>query len=187
MTVEFKDLKCEYLKLYCTMEINKIEEINKVVSFIRQNKDKYVEVSSQFNGSIPWWFISLIHYRESSLSFNTHLHNGDSLQFRTKNVPSGRPKTGNPPFTWGSSAVDALTLKGFHKESDFSIPRVLFNLEKYNGFGYRLYHKETLSPYLWSFTNHYIKGGYKSDGKWSKTYVSKQIGCAPLLKVLLEE
>ena len=65
-----------------------------------------------------------------------HLHNGDPLQARTVHVPSGRPVVGSPPFTWRQSALDALTLKGFHEVGDWSVPHMLYLLEKYNGTAY---------------------------------------------------
>src|SRR4051812_40453838 len=71
------------------------------------HEDLYGRVKDQIN--VPLLFIMPIHEREASLSFGTHLHNGDPLTARTKHVPAGRPKTGNPPFKWDESAVDALT------------------------------------------------------------------------------
>jgi lysozyme family protein len=64
-----------------------------------------------------------------------------------------------------------------------TIISVLQHLERYNGLGYR--NKGIYSPYLWSFTNHYIEGKYIADGVWSATAVSKQVGCAAILKELL--
>ena len=40
--------------------------------------------------------------------FDAHFHNGDPLTDRTKRVPAGRPKEGDPPFTWEQSAEDAI-------------------------------------------------------------------------------
>ena len=60
---------------------------------------------------------------------------------------------------------------------------MLFKLEANNGFGYR--RKGINTPYLWSFTNHYRKGKYIADGKYSTEAVSKQVGAAILLKLLL--
>jgi peptidoglycan hydrolase-like protein with peptidoglycan-binding domain len=42
------------------------------------------------------------------------------------------------------------------------------------------------SPYLWSFSNHYTKGKYVGDGRWSETAVSQQCGAMVLLKRLQE-
>jgi hypothetical protein len=96
-------------------------------------------------------------------------------------VPKGRPPTGDPPFTWEESATDALKLKRVHINRDWSIEKIAYVLEGYNGWGYRLYHPEVKSPYLWSFSNHYTRGKYVRDGSWSPTAVSKQVGAMVLL------
>ncbi len=102
-------------------------------------------------------------------------------------VPAGRPKTGQPPFTWEASASDALRYQGFDKWKDWSIPGTLFKLEGYNGFGYRDHHADVPSPYLWSFSTHYSSGKYVADGKWSQTAVSAQCGVAVLLRRMAEK
>ena len=97
----------------------------------------------------------------------------------TVRVPKGRPKQGQPPFTWEESASDALVFDGLHKWKDWSLPGTLFVLERFNGFGYR--NKGIHSPYLWSFSNHYAKGKFVADGVFSATAVSNQCGAAVLL------
>lgn len=129
---------------------------------------------------------------ESSLKFTRHLHNGDSLKKRTINVPDGRPVTApingwEVGYTWEESAIDALTLKEFDQVKDWSLAAQLWQIEKYNGFGYRQYHPEVLSPYLWSGTNLYNQGKYTADGKWDADAVSAQIGVVALLKILIKE
>ena len=64
------------------------------------------------------------------------------------------------------------------------MPGTLFQLEGYNGFGYRDHHPTVPSPYLWSFSNHYTRGKYVADGRFSPTAVSQQCGAAVLLKRL---
>jgi hypothetical protein len=63
---------------------------------------------------------------------------------------------------------------------------MLYQLEGYNGWGYRLHHTHVLTPYLWSFSTHYTSGKYVADGTWSDTAVSKQCGAAALLRRLAE-
>lgn len=135
---------------------------------------------------VPWQVIAVIHMRECSGNFNEHLHNGDPLDRPTVRVPVGRPE-GSGPFLWGISAIDAIEYKGWHKFKPVlwnGIPFVLYRLEQYNGMGYRMYHPETLSPYVWGQTNHHIKGKYISDGKFNANAIEKQIGTAPLLAAL---
>lgn len=120
------------------------------------------------------------------MRFDRHLHNGDRLTARTVHVPSGRPVEGEPPFTWEESAQDALTMHGINEVEDWTLPRILYELESYNGWGYRLYHVHVKSPYLWSFSNHYTSGKYVADGTWSDTAASRQCGAAVIIRRLEE-
>jgi hypothetical protein len=124
---------------------------------------------------------------EASLNFTKHLHNGDPLSHRTVHVPAGRPKKGKPPFAWEESAQDALALKGLSAKTEWSLAGTLYQLERYNGWGYRLHHPHVLSPYLWSFSNHYKSGKYIADGTWSDTAISRQCGAAVLLRRMAEK
>lgn len=133
---------------------------------------------------IPWWFVAALHMLEASFNFNTHLHNGDPLKAKTKQVPKGRPASGAAPFTWEESARDALTFEKLDGLKDWSLPRALHRFEAFNGFGYR--DKQVPSPYLWSMTKIYSKGKFIADGEFSKTAVSKQCGAAALLMALIE-
>lgn len=152
---------------------------------ILNNKTRYQEISTAVNPKMPWWFVGIIHSLEASCYFTRHLHNGDSLKARTVNVPKGRPVKGEPPFTFFASAYDALTMPGkaYHKELDWSIPKILWNLEGYNGYGYRLY-RGIHSPYLWAGTNHYTAGKYVRDGVWDPNAISTQSGAAGLMLAL---
>jgi hypothetical protein len=116
-----------------------------------------------------------------------HLHNGDPLTAKTVQVPKGRPIAGSAPYKWEVSAEDALTLDKVHLWTDWSIPGMLFKFEGYNGYGYRKLTPPINSPYLWSFSNHYTKGKYVADGKFSPTAVSKQIGAAVFLRRMAEK
>ena len=158
--------------------------IEQVVDRIVLNKSRYQDVGSPLQ--IPWYFIATIHHMEASLNFHTHLHNGDPLTAVTVHVPKGRPKAGTPPFTWEFSANDALTLEGLNSVTDWTIPGLLYQLEKYNGFGYRTNHPEVLSPYLWSASNNYTKGKFVEDGKFDPDAVSSQLGAAVVIRRMAE-
>lgn len=132
---------------------------------------------------IPWPVIAVIHALEASQRFDRHLHNGDPLHSRTVHVPKHRPLT-RPPFTWEASAIDALHYSGLAKWRNWSVAGTLFKLEAYNGWGYRRYHPQVLSPYLWSFSQHYQRGKYAADGRFDADLVSQQCGAAVLLKQL---
>lgn len=179
-------LRREYESLFnsCTIRPARAAEVETTVANVQANRTRYEAAGT---GAIPWYFVSLIHSMESSLEFTKHLHNGDPLTARTVRVPAGRPKSGSPPFAWETSAADALALKGLGAGTDWSLAGVLYQLERYNGWGYRLHHPHVLSPYLWSFSNHYTSGKYVADGTWSDAAVSKQCGAAVLLRRMAEK
>lgn len=179
-------LRADYQLLFdtCQIRIDKRSEVQGIADRIIGSRTRYEDVGSKL--IVPWYVIGIIHNMEGSLNFNTHLHNGDPLTARTVQVPRGQPKTGNPPFTWEASAIDALTLQGYEKWKDWSIPGTLFKWESYNGWGYRDHHPDVKSPYLWSYTNHHERGKYVKDGIWDPNAISKQAGAACLLRRLAE-
>lgn len=182
---KFETLAPEYDSLWASMEIRDIWEapVRRSAAQIVANRARYEAVETKTG--VPWWFVGVIHQMEGGLNFGTHLHNGDSLKARTKQVPAGRPKAGKAPFTWEESAIDALTMKGLNKISEWTLARCAYELERYNGFGYRVKGRPN-SPYLWSGTNHYVKGKFIADGRYSASAVSKQSGALALLRVMSE-
>ncbi len=179
-------LRSEYATLFtnCTVNDNRVVDVDAIIQRIFDNQTRYEAVGQQT--SIPWYFIGIIHNMEASLRFTTHLHNGDPLTARTVHVPRGRPISGTPPFTWEDSAVDALTQHRLDRITDWNVCRMLFEMERYNGWGYRRYHPTVNSPYLWSFSNQYTSGKYVADGRWSATAVSAQAGGGTLLKRMMD-
>lgn len=182
---DYATLKPEYARLFQTAVIRPEhrESTDWHLEMMRRSKPRYKVVSE--DTGVPWYFIAVCHALESSFNFRAHLHNGDfPLSARTRQVPAGRPLKWLPPSDWESSARDALRLLGFSSQVDWSLERTLFRLEAYNGFGYRPY--SVASPYLWSFSNHYTRGKYVADGKWSSNSKSQQCGAAVMLKLLAE-
>lgn len=183
------DLALEYDTLWDAAVIlpDKRPEVKLAASRALLRKDIYERVAGAFK--MPWEVVAAIHNLECSQRFDQHLHNGDSLKARTKRVPAGRPKEGEPPFTWEDSARDALSTKGPEAIAKWDIPHALWFLERYNGWGYRTRATKpgvpkVLSPYLWSFTDRYRAGKYVADGRFSSTAVSAQVGAVALLKAL---
>ena len=185
MPTNLQQYKDEYQRLFdtCVIKESKYPEIDSYISKMTANKSSYDAVSKITK--IPWNFIAITHCMEGSLNFKTHLHNGDPLSARTVQVPKGRPANGNPPFSWEESAVDALTFEGFTALTDWSVPGMLYCFERYNGFGNRRYGIN--SPYLWSYSNHYSKGKFSSDGHFDPDAISKQCGAAVILRRMSEK
>ena len=185
MAVTFNDLlRNQFQQLFntCTISAKNYPAVDACVDRIVANKPRYEVVASRTG--VPWYFIGILHNMECSCNFNTHLHNGDPLTARTTHVPQGFPKKGAPPFSWEDSAEDALRIKGLDKWADWGIPAMLFKMEQYNGFGYRMHGIN--SPYLWSFSNQYSKGKFTSDGIFDPNAVSRQIGGAVILRRMSE-
>lgn len=185
--MNFTSLEKEYTKLLDTMEVRDTwrDAIDRRARAILANKERYQNVSKLLGGNIPWHFIGAIHSMESGLDFEGVLHNGEKILGtgrKTKLVPKNR----GPFNTWEDAAVDALKLKKLEQITDWTDERVCYELERYNGFGYRNYHPSVLSPYLWSGSTHYTQGKYVADGKWSSTAKSGQSGAVLLYKRLKE-
>lgn len=186
MKLDYASLRDEYAHLWETMEVrpNKRGHVEVTAKKILSYREIYEQVEAATR--VPWYVVGIIHAMESGCNFKTHLHNGDPLTAKTRRVPKGRPLKGKAPFSWHESACDALQMKNLHKIKDWPIERICWELERYNGWGYRRYHSDTLSPYLWSYTTHYVRGKYVADGKWSPVAVSAQSGAIAVLAVLMD-
>lgn len=178
-------LRDDYRRLFQTARVRPERKalVGQVVESLVAHRDRYESVGHPIG--VPWWFVAVIHDLEGSRNFHTHLHNGDPLTHKTVHVPKNRPP-GNPPFTFEESARDALTLEGFAHVADWSISRALFRLERFNGFGYRAATIHIPTPYLWSFSQHYTRGKFSSDGHFDPNLVSRQCGAGVLLRVMVD-
>jgi len=159
---------------------HRIRAVDAIVDRIQAGRSRY-EAVERATG-VPWHVTAALHNMEASGSFAKHLHEGSPLTARTRWVPKGRPKEGNPPFRWETSAIDALRYDHMVAIQWNEIARALQACEAYNGTGYQRFHKDVPTPYLWSHTNLYSRGKYVADGKWSSTAVSGQTGVAAIWK-----
>lgn len=182
--MNFDRLRPHYETLWASASVRPemSTEASRVVARMITARDRYEAVSRETG--VPWFVVGLIHAMECGQNFGKHLHNGDPLDRPTRQVPAGRPSKTGGPFTFEESACDALVHDKLDEVEDWSIPRVLYEMEKFNGWGYRRHHPEVNSPYLWSGTQHYVSGKYVADGKWDSRAVSRQVGAVALLKTL---
>jgi len=185
----FANVKDQLADWWANCKITRQKEtIKSVAERLYTRKGEFYDPVQKDIG-VPWYMVAVIDERESGASGGA-LHNGDPIigtGKKTYHIPAER----GPFATWHEAAIDALTMPGknFDKVKSWNMPLVLYCLEAYNGWGYRLYHPQTPSPYMWSCTNIYddsSKGKYVADGKWQAGVTDKQIGCVPLLKALLE-
>ncbi|VFU10517.1 peptidoglycan-binding protein [Methylocella tundrae] len=184
-----KYLANEYTELFSRLQILEDRLVDIAVIYRRITRpavrQAYAAVEQQTN--IPWFFVAILHNLECAGRFDGHLHNGDPLSARTIHTPQGRPASGDPPFTWQASAIDALSGRGLTRWSDWSVPGIAFQLESYNGWGYRNNYPFVRSPYLWSFSNMYDRGKYVADGSFVAEAVSGQCGGLTFLSYLLQQ
>lgn len=134
--------------------------------------------------------IASLYYREdTSLSFKTALHNGETLVSINKHgttiIPTGRGKGKN--WTWDEAAHDAMMIKKSIFPKIWTEGEALAFAEKFNGLGYRSKVGDKglveLSPYIMSGTTlHDETGKYWTDGKYNKTAKEAQLGVAALMK-----
>jgi lysozyme family protein len=179
------ELKAEYLLNFDATVYTPIGKVyaDNAINYMSANHTRYEDVANRTG--VPAWWIGIIHKLECNGDFNKHLHNGDPLTARTVHVPAGRPLLGMPPFSWEFSAIDSLmNVTHLDQWHDWSIAGALYRMELYNGTGYR--YKGLWTPYLWSLSNHYIKGKYVADGQFAPDAVSQAIGGAVILKRLVE-
>lgn len=174
----------EYDRMFAEARLTsaRLPEIDTARARVLTHRERYQAVERETG--FPWWLTGVIHGLEAAHGFDRHLHNGDPLTARTARVPAGRPVRGAPPFTWEESAADAVRYMGLDRIGDWPLARQLYELERYNGFGYR--HRGLPSPYLWAGTDRYLKGKYVADGVYDANAVSRQIGAAAILKRMRE-
>lgn len=138
-------------------------------------KARYQDVAGRTG--VPWFFIAVVHERESSQDFSRSLAQGDPWNKVSVHVPAGR----GPFLSWEAAAIDALTnCPPFAaRNGDWSVGGLLTELESYNGFGYAA--RDLPSPYIWAGTDQYEKGKFVRDGFFDPNAVDQQFGCAGLL------
>jgi uncharacterized protein (TIGR02594 family) len=182
----FADIESDYESLWAGMTIRRerAEAVTLVARKLIANKARYQAVAAKTR--VPWFVIAALHNRESNADFSTYLGNGEPLNRVTRIVPKGRG-----PFTsWEAGAIDALALDGLDQVAvavaAWTPQRACYEIEKFNGFGYRTHHPAVKSPYLWSFSNQYSCGKYVADGRFDAGAVDAQCGAIPIIRRIME-
>jgi lysozyme family protein len=163
-------------------------ELRTLCAGMLSHKPVYQEIAQAVWGAARLWHIvALLDAMEHAPALglaNSHLHNGDSLHGYTHNDPAGRPHVGHgPPFGFTESAIDSLRYEALDKITDWTVERIAYQFEKYNGPGYL--DKPIQNPYLASYSNMYAKGKWVADHEYDANAVSKQPGALTILKVLI--
>ena len=158
--------------------------LDKAVALYRRTASRYEAVQRMRRDGVPAPVIFCLHYRESTNDFSRHLHEGSPLTHRTRFVPKNRLPNAEPPFTWEQSAEDAIYVCDRLQGDWRSLARALDRIEGYNGLGYRA--RGLPSPYLWAGTVLYERGKFVGDGRFGATAVDAQLGCAAILKRMVQ-
>jgi lysozyme family protein len=183
--MELAALAPEYQRLFNTCQTRDASAAGAIANRFPAFAPAYAPVVAATG--VPAHVIFLVHHLEADLSFQKHLHNGDSLRRPTVNDPAGRPpkwKPAIPPSLadFQASAIDALRFDRLDQIAVWDVAGIAFALEKYNGWGYRKH--GIADPYLWSGSQHYERGKYVSDGRFDPDAVSSQIGGMVILHEL---
>ncbi len=156
-------------------------EIAKVAKRLVAAKARYQAVEKRTG--VPWYMIAAIHERESSQDWNAQLAQGDPLSRVSTHVPRGQgPYYGKD--AWERAAIIALETDGLTHVKDWRLEKMLYYWEAYNGWGYERH--GVPSPYVWGATTIQKPGKYVADGVWSSTAVDQQLGCAAMLKGMMD-
>ena len=150
---------------------------------IIKHKERYRHIAAELK--IPICLVPLIETKEMGSKvgkFSAYIGNGQPWNKKTTVVPKNK----GPFKSWEAGVRDAVKQEGLDKVDFWDEPRLLFELESYNGWGYHYRKKE--SAYLWSKTlPHGLKTGqFVRDHVYSSTAIPKNIGVWATYHLLCE-
>ena len=167
-----------YARLWDAARVTKTQTVAKKAAQLVALKGEYQKVEK--DTGVPWWWIAVVHMRESNNDWTKSLAQGDPWNRVSTHVPAGR----GPFRSFRGAAYDALvTLKKLDKVIDWRLEKALYYMEQYNGWGYHW--KGIPSPYLWAATTEQKPGKYVADHKWSSTAMDSQLGTVAVLKAMM--
>jgi len=188
----------EYAAQWDRMVINpnRVEEAKRAAQYAIDHIDVYQAI--YLETSVHWVLTACTHRRESDDQdkhgnplFTSYLGNGQPLWIKTTIEPKGRgpfcakmatDKEMTEAFING--AKDAYAIDRLDRVKDWRLEKMLFYSEVFNGTGY---HERGLpSAYIWGGTNIQQRGKFISDHKFDSRYWDKQLGVAPIMKMISE-
>ena len=185
MTWTFEATQAGYANLWRTATIKGGADASQAEIFA----DKIIAAEQRYRAvqaatGVPWYFIGALHMRESSCNFAGVLHNGERI-IGTGRVTTLEPPNRGPFSNWEEAAVDALKLKSMQRVQSWSVARMMFQAELFNGLGY--VGKGINAPYVWAGTNHEQRGKYVADHQFDPNAEDTQLGVAAVLIRLAEK
>lgn len=173
----FANIKSEIERNWIAMKTlpQHLGALDRIAAKLILDKERYLSLERRTG--VPALVTMVIAERESGADPHMSLAQGDRWDRVSVHVPKGR----GPFGSWEDAAVDALQIDGLDKigRDNWTIERALFQLEKYNGFGYRRY--DVPSAYIWASTTIYQGGKFIADGKFSRAAWDTQLGVAALM------
>jgi lysozyme family protein len=121
----FAKLRAEYQRLWSEMTVLKEAAAEKQARKVIANKARYKQVEQET--TVPWFVVGCLHMRESNGDFDTYLGNGQPLDMVTTIVPKGR----GPFDSFLDGAIDAITLEGLDKITDWGAEHVAYPVPQY--------------------------------------------------------
>ena len=173
----FADLREEIARNWAAMKVlpQFMPALDRIALRLVADKARYLSLEKRT--TVPALVTMVIAERESGADPRKSLAPSDRWDRVSVHVPKGR----GPFKSWEDAAVDALRIGGLDKNrrDNWTIERALYQLEKYNGFGYRRYGLP--SAYIWASTTIYQGGKFIADGKFSRSVRDTQLGVAALM------
>lgn len=172
-----------YLITTCRIDLDKRAQVEAIVSRQSHFWERYKSVSRKTG--VPADVIANIHYKESSMDWESCLHNGDRAignGKKTWNAPKGR----GPFLTWEEAAIDALLMEKSGFPARWTTVEKLKFCQRYNGMGHQRKGLE-YSPYIWAYTSHHDEtGNYVADGRYSTSAPIKSPGVMAMMIIQSE-
>lgn len=183
----FAASKAGYGNLWRSMTVTRRADASRAAAGMIGDKGRF-QVIEDATG-VPWFWIAIVAEREGN-GFGGYLGNGERIigtNKKTRLVPKNR----GPFASWNDGAIDSLEYKKLDKIDDWPVERLLYEFERWNGWGYgkgALGSRAINSPYVWAGTSLYGTapniGKYVADHKFDSRHIDKQLGAAALLKQL---
>lgn len=175
----------EYLEMFRTIEVaGKVWDmrVRDAIKRIMDNRDIYLRVEA--TTGVPWPFIGILHFRESSCNLDCQILNGEPWRRETEFEPKGY----GPWPNWTVAAEFALSHTRLTALKSWGVAEMLHRFEAWNGWGYYQRKPTRHSPYLWSGCQHGRSLGlYVSDGNYVEFAMDAQPGAAVLLHYLMTQ
>lgn len=182
----FEVLKPEYEALLSRAQIvpAREKELNYAVTKVLfPHKELYLAV--QAKSGVPAAFVMALAMREMSGRIDRYLGNGQPLSQKTTIVPKNRgPFFGPDAFVRG--AVDAFAIDGLDQQKNWTMARVCYEGENWNGWGYRNASINIPTPYLWGATTVQKPGKYVEDHVFDKKVMDTQLGMIALIREIFD-